>query len=233
MRRRHRSSELAGTGSAGAGQSEKTVVLLISGRGSNLHSILRAHLQCRVAAVISNRADAGGLAVAREYGIPATVIEHGKFPSRAAFDEALAREIDSFRPDLVVLAGFMRILTPGFVEHYRGRLINIHPSLLPAYSGLDTHQRALQDGVKIHGCTVHYVTSDLDHGPIIIQAAVPVLQDDTPVALAARVLHEEHRIYPQAIHWICTGRVALGGDGKVQFRLLEQPAPPLISPGLD
>jgi len=233
MRRRHRSSELLDTGSAGAGQPAKTVVLLISGRGSNLEAILQAQLPCRIAAVISNRADAGGLDIAREHGIPAIVIEHGKFPSRSAFDEALIMEIEANRPDLVVLAGFMRILTPEFVEHYRGRLINIHPSLLPSYSGLDTHRRALNDGVKIHGCTVHYVTSDLDHGPIIIQAAVPVLKDDTPAALAARVLHEEHRIYPQAIRWICSGRVALGGDGKVNFRLLQQPAPPLISPGLD
>jgi phosphoribosylglycinamide formyltransferase-1 len=232
MRRRHRSSELP-AGSAGAGQPAKTVVILISGRGSNLHAIMQAHLPCRVAAVISNRADAEGLAIAREHGIPAIVIEHGKFSNRAVFDAALSKEIDTHRPDLVVLAGFMRILTAEFVEHYRGRLINIHPSLLPAYSGLDTHQRALNDGVKIHGCTVHFVTGDLDHGPIIIQAAVPVLKDDTPATLAARVLHEEHRIYPQVINWICTGRVALGGDGRVNFHLLEQPAPSLISPGLD
>ncbi len=233
MRRRHRSADPLGTGASGADLPEKTVVVLISGRGSNLQSILQAHLPCRVAAVISNRADALGLAIAREHGIPAVVVEHGKYSSRAAFDAALAEKIDAYQPDLVVLAGFMRILTPEFVEHYHGRLINIHPSLLPAYSGLDTHQRVLQDGVKIHGCTVHFVTSDLDHGPIIIQAAVPVLKGDTPAELAARILHEEHRIYPQAILWFCTGHVALGGDGRVSFRLLEQPGAALISPGLD
>lgn len=234
MRRRHRSAEQPDAGAAVvAGTPAKTVVVLISGRGSNLQAILQAPVPCRVAAVISNRADAGGLAIARERGLPAVVVEHGKFPNRAAFDAALAKEIDTYRPDLVVLAGFMRILTPEFVAHYRGRLINIHPSLLPAYGGLDTHQRALDDGVKIHGCTVHYVTGDLDHGPVIIQAAVPVLKNDTAATLAARILHEEHRIYPQAIHWILTGRVALGEDGKTMFRLLEQPAPALISPGLD
>ncbi len=231
MRRRHRSADPLGV--PGAGLPDKTVVVLISGRGSNLQSILQAHLPCRIAAVISNRADAKGLAIAREHGVPTVVIEHGKYPSRTAFDAALAEKIDGYRPDLVVLAGFMRILTPEFVEHYRGRLINIHPSLLPAYSGLNTHQRVLQDGVKIHGCTVHFVTSDLDHGPIIIQAAVPVLKGDTPEMLAERILREEHRIYPQAIHWFCAGHVALGGDGRVSFRLLEQPGATLISPGLD
>ena len=127
----------------------------------------------------------------------------------------------------------MRILTPEFVQHYYGRLINIHPSLLPLYTGLDTHARALADGVKVHGCTVHYVTSDLDHGPIIIQAAIPVLKSDTPESLAARVLHEEHRIYPQAIRWIYKGQVALDDNGKVHFKRLEQPGPALISPSLD
>ncbi len=209
------------------------MVVLISGRGSNLQSIIKAHLPCRIAAVISNRANAKGLDIARDHGIPAVVIEHGKYSSRAAFDVALAEKIDAYRPDLVVLAGFMRILTPEFVGRYHGRLINIHPSLLPSYGGLDTHQRVLKDGVKIHGCTVHYVTADLDHGPIIIQAAVPVLKDDTPETLGERVLREEHRIYPQAIHWICTGHVALGENARVQFRLLEQPGPSLVSPGLD
>lgn len=209
------------------------MVVLISGRGSNLQSILQARLPCRIAAVISNRADAKGLDIAREHDIPAVVIEHRKYPTRSAFDAALAEAIDAYRPDLLVLAGFMRILTPEFVERYHRRLINIHPSLLPAYGGLDTHQRALQDGVKIHGCTVHFVTSDLDHGPIIIQAAVPVLRDDTPETLNERVLREEHRIYPQAIHWLCTGRVALGADGRISSSLLEQPGPALISPGLE
>lgn len=217
----------------GADSPEKSVVILVSGRGSNMQAMLQARLPCRVAAVISNRADAEGLNAARAHGIPAIAVEHANYPSRAAFDAALAREIDLHHPDLVVLAGFMRILTPEFVAHYRGRLINIHPSLLPAYSGLNTHQRALADGVKIHGCTVHFVTDDLDHGPIIIQAAVPVLKDDTPTTLAARVLQAEHRIYPQAIRWLCTERIKLDEDGRVIFSRLEQPAPALISPGLD
>jgi len=211
----------------------KSIVVLISGRGSNLQALLEAKLPCRVAAVISSRADAGGLDIGRAHGIPAIVVAHGDFADRAAFDAALSQAIDRHQPDLVVLAGFMRILTPQFVAHYRGRLINIHPSLLPAYSGLATHERALQDGVKIHGCTVHYVTDDLDHGPIIIQAAVPVLTSDTPATLATRVLQEEHRIYPQAIRWICNGQLALGKDGKIQFKRLEQTAPALISPRLE
>jgi len=231
MRHKPKSADPA-AGSAD-GPSEKRVVILISGRGSNMQAVLQAQLPCRVAAVISNRADAEGLDIARAYGIPAIVVAHRDYPDRATFDAALAREIDLHEPDLVVLAGFMRILTPEFVGRYRGRLVNIHPSLLPAYGGLDTHERALADGVKIHGCTVHYVTDDLDHGPIIIQAAVPVLKDDDTAALAARVLREEHRIYPQAVRWLCNGRVALGEDGRVKFNRLEQPAPALISPGLD
>lgn len=210
-----------------------SIVVLISGRGSNLHSILKSRMMCKVAAVVSNRADAKGLQLAAEHGIPTAVVSHRDYPDRAAFDKALAEVIDGYQPDLVVLAGFMRILTPGFVEHYYGRLINIHPSLLPAYPGLDTHERALADGAKIHGCTVHYVTSDLDHGPIIIQAAVPVLRNDTPDSLSARVLREEHRIYPQAIRWICKGHVSLDEAGKVHFKRLEQPGPALISPSLD
>jgi len=233
MRHKLRSADPANAGAEGAGVPVKTAVILISGRGSNLRAILEARVPCRVAAVISNRADAEGLAVARAHGIVAIVIEHGNFPSRSAFDSALMEAIDGHRPDLVVLAGFMRILTPQFVAHYGGRLINIHPSLLPAYGGLDTHKRALADGIKIHGCTVHYVTTDLDCGPIIIQAAVPVLKGDTAETLGARVLLEEHRIFPQAIRWICSGHVTLGKDGKVSFRRLEQPAPALISPGLD
>jgi phosphoribosylglycinamide formyltransferase-1 len=229
MRRKPRSADPLAAGQTPT----KSVVILVSGRGSNLQSILQARLSCCVAAVISNRADAGGLDIARKHGIPAIALPHGDYPDRAAFDAALMKEIDAHQPDLVVLAGFMRILTPKFVAHYRGRLINIHPSLLPAYGGLNTHQRALDDGVRIHGCTVHYVTADLDHGPIIIQAAVSVLRNDTPETLSARVLHEEHRIFPQAIHWICTGRVALGEDGKTRFTGLEQPAPALIFPGLD
>ncbi len=216
-----------------ADSAPRSLVILISGRGSNLQSILEADLPCTVAAVISNRADATGLQLAHARGIPTAVISHRDYPDRPSFDGALAEEIDRHRPDLVVLAGFMRILTPEFVARYRGRLINIHPSLLPAYAGLNTHERALADGAKIHGCTVHYVTGDLDHGPIIIQCAVAVLQDDTPATLAARVLAEEHRIYPQAIRWICNGRIALGEDGKINFRRPEQPTPALFSPGLD
>ncbi len=207
--------------------------MLISGRGSNLEAILDAGLPCRVAAVISNRTDAGGLAIARQHGIPTQVVPHAEHADRAAFDAALAVEIDRHRPDFVVLAGFMRILTPEFVTRYRGRLINIHPSLLPAYPGLRTHERALTGGAKIHGCTVHFVTSDLDLGPIIIQAAVPVLQNDTVETLSARVLHEEHRIYPQAIRWLCRNQVMLEDNNRARFKLLEQPAPALISPGLE
>lgn len=212
--------------------SAASIVVLISGRGSNLQAILDAHLPCRVAAVISNRAAAEGLEIARANNIPTVVIEHRDYADRAAFDIALSKEIDRHHPDLVVLAGFMRILTPQFVTHYHGRLVNIHPSLLPAYSGLDTHQRALADGVKIHGCTVHYVTANLDHGPIIIQAAVSVLKDDTPGTLAERVLHEEHRIYPQAIRWIFEKRIVLDPHNHVEFNSTEQSTPALISPAL-
>ena len=211
----------------------KNLVILISGRGSNMEALLHAKLPCRVAAVISNKADAEGLRIARAQGIATAVVSHRDHPDRASFDTALAKEIDRHQPDLIVLAGFMRILTPAFVERYAGRLINIHPSLLPAYTGVDTHARALQDGVKIHGCTVHFVTADLDHGPILIQAAVPVLHDDTPQTLAARVLHEEHRILPQAVRWMCHGQARLSTDGRVVIDRLEQLGTTLISPGLD
>jgi phosphoribosylglycinamide formyltransferase-1 len=212
---------------------EPSIVVLISGRGSNLQAILDAHLPCRVAAVISNKAGAPGLEIAKQHGIATQVIPHGGHADRASFDAALMREIDRYEPDFVVLAGFMRILTAEFVARYHGRLINIHPSLLPAYAGLNTHERALADGAKVHGCTVHFVTSDLDHGPIIIQAAVPVLQNDTTATLCARVLREEHRIYPQAIRWLCNNQVVLNEDNRVEFNLLEQPPPALISPGLE
>ncbi|WP_435627286.1 phosphoribosylglycinamide formyltransferase [Candidatus Ferrigenium straubiae] len=211
----------------------KSIVILISGRGSNMQALLEAKLPCRIAAVISNRADAGGLQVAQAHGIPTAVIGHRDYPDRESFDAALAGLIDTFHPDFVVLAGFMRILTAGFVARYHGRLVNIHPSLLPAYGGLDTHARALHDGVRIHGCTVHFVTPDLDHGPIIIQAAVPVLGGDTEQALAARVLDEEHRIYPQAVRWLCAGRVELGDDGRVRLRSHQQSGFALISPSLE
>jgi len=211
----------------------KSIVILISGRGSNLQALLEARLPCRIAAVISNRADAGGLKIAQAHGIPTAVIEHRNYVDRDSFDAALAQLIDTFHPDFVILAGFMRILTAGFVTRYHGRLVNIHPSLLPAYGGLHTHARALQDGVRIHGCTIHFVTADLDHGPIIIQAAVPVLCHDTEQTLAARVLHEEHRIYPQAIRWLCADLVELRDDGRVRLRHHKQPGFALISPSLE
>jgi phosphoribosylglycinamide formyltransferase-1 len=213
---------------------KKSVVILISGNGSNMQALLKADLPCsRIAAVISNKADAPGLDIARQHGVATQVVGHRDYPDRESFDAALAAIIDGYQPDLVVLAGFMRILTPSFVAHYQGRLINIHPSLLPAYGGLDTHERALKDGVKIHGCTVHFVTPDLDHGPIIIQAAVSVLMDDTPKTLAARVLREEHRIYQQAVRWFCCGYLNLSADGKVSLNRLKQPGAALISPGLE
>ena len=189
----------------------KNIVILISGTGSNMQAIVNAAVRdhwreqtgARIAAVISNKADAKGLVFAREQGIPAQVLDHKAFASREAFDEALATAIDSHDPDgrpaLVVLAGFMRILTPGFVQRYAGRLLNIHPSLLPAFPGLHTHQRAIDAGCKLAGTTVHQVTAELDHGPILAQAVVPVLPGDTADLLAARVLTQEHIIYPRAI----------------------------------
>ncbi len=211
----------------------KKIVILISGRGSNMQALLEANLPCQVAAVISNRADAPGLKIAQTHGIPTAVISHKDYTDREAFDAALAKVIDRHTPDVIVLAGFMRILTDGFVERYRGKLINIHPSLLPAYPGIDTHERALQDGIKIHGCTVHFVTPTLDHGPIIIQAAVPVMRDDTPQTLSARVLSEEHRIFVQAMRWLCRNQVWLNEEGRVSSNRLEQPGAALISPGLE
>lgn len=187
-----------------------SVVVLISGRGSNMRALIEADIP--VSAVISNCADAGGLAIAARHAVPTRVVEHRGFASRDAFDAALAGAVDAFSPKLVALAGFMRILTPGFVNRYAGRLVNVHPSLLPAFTGLDTHQRALEAGVKLHGCTVHFVTAELDHGPIIAQAAVPVNGGDTADTLAARVLREEHRIYPQAVRWFLEGRLAVRGN---------------------
>ena len=211
----------------------KNIVILISGRGSNMQALVEAHLPCRIAAVISNKADAGGLAYAEARGIPTAVVAHRDHPDRAGFDAALAQTIDTFAPDFVVLAGFMRILTEDFVKHYHGRLINIYPSLLPAYPGLHTHARALEDGVRIHGCTVHFVTPTLDHDPIIIQAAVSVMNQDTEQSLAARVLQQEHRVYPQALQWLCNGQIELGADERVIFRRDKQAGHALISPGLE
>ena len=187
----------------------KTIVILISGRGSNMQAIVEAGLPVRVAAVISNVADAAGLDFARSRGIPTAVVNHRDYPSREEFDAELAATLDRYAPDLVVLAGFMRILSDGFVRRYEGRLINIHPSLLPAYPGLHTHRRALEEGVKVHGCTVHFVTPRLDHGPIMVQAAVPVLPGDTEETLAARVLRQEHRIYPLALRWFAEDRLVI------------------------
>jgi len=194
---------------------EKKLVILISGRGSNMEAVLDARLPARVAAVISNNPQARGLTFAGKRGIATAVIDHHGFADRPAFETALAAEIGRHAPDLVVLAGFMRILTPAFVERYDGRILNIHPSLLPAFPGLDTHRRAFQAGVRIHGCTVHFVTPALDSGPIIVQAAVPVEPGDTEEQLAARVLAQEHRIYPQAIRWFCEGRLRIGRSGAV------------------
>lgn len=185
----------------------KNIVILISGGGSNMAAIVKTAQQeqweraygVRIAAVVSNKADAKGLVFARDHGIATAVLDHKAFESREAFDAALAQAIDQHQPALVVLAGFMRILTPGFVEHYAGRLINIHPSLLPAFTGLHTHQRAIDAGCKFAGVTVHQVTAELDVGPILDQAVVPVLPDDTAQTLAARVLTQEHIIYPRAV----------------------------------
>lgn len=194
----------------------KRIVILISGRGSNMEAILRAaaaeQWPAQIAAVISNKASAAGLTTAEAAGIPAVAVEHRNFPDRDSFDRALAEAIDRFEPDLVVLAGFMRILTAAFVQHYHGRLLNIHPSLLPSFPGLATHQQALDAGVKFHGATVHFVTPELDHGPIVEQAVVPVLEDDTESVLAARVLEQEHVIYPRAVRDIIQGRVWLDGE---------------------
>lgn len=192
------------------------LVILISGRGSNLQAIIEqvknGQLPVEIRAVVSNRPQAQGLKRAQRAGIETQVLDHHRFFQREAFDQALMQLIDSYTPGLVVLAGFMRILTAEFVRHYRGRLVNIHPSLLPHFPGLDTHQRALQAGMKEHGVTVHFVTDKVDGGPIILQARVPVYPTDTPAILAARVLKEEHRIYPEVIRAFATGHIHLEGE---------------------
>ena len=194
------------------------VVILISGRGSNLQAIIDAvangMLPIEIRAVISNRPEAGGLQRAAQAGISTAVVDHSLYPDRAAFDQALRQCIERFQPELVVLAGFMRILTPDFVNHYRGHMLNIHPSLLPEFPGLHTHQRALQSGCRQHGASVHFVTAAVDGGPVILQAVVAVHEDDTETTLAGRVLAQEHRLYPLAIRWYAEQRLQLDDSGK-------------------
>ena len=193
-----------------------SIVILISGRGSNMEAIVKTAQKdawpAKIAAVISNRPDASGLDFARSHGIPTAVLDHKKFKDRAEFDHQLVQLIDSYAPDLVVLAGFMRILTGDFVSHYEGKLLNIHPSLLPLFPGLHTHEQALAAGVSEHGATVHFVTEALDHGPMVIQASVPVLPGDDADTLAKRVLKQEHIIYPRAVRWFIDNRISIDQD---------------------
>jgi len=211
----------------------KRVVILVSGRGSNMEALLDAKLPVEIPAVISNNPAAKGLVTAAARGVTTAAVDHRQYADRAAFDAALASEIDRHRPDLVVLAGVMRILTDAFVARYHGRLLNIHPSLLPAFPGLDTHRRALAEGVRLHGCTVHFVSPVLDHGPIVIQAAVTVLPGDTEETLAARVLAQEHRIYPQAVKWFCEDRLTLTSEGQVAIAGVTRTPGALAAPPLD
>jgi len=195
-----------------------------------MRSIVEARTGLEVKSVISNRPEAAGVEWARSQGLAADVLEHRAFPSREGFDAALADRIDRLAPDYVLLAGFMRVFTQGFVERFRHRIVNIHPSLLPAFTGLHTHRRALAEGVKLHGATVHFVMPELDHGPVIIQGAVPVLAADTEESLAARVLAVEHRIYPQAIRWLVEDRVRVDDAGRVHVRDAGVASDSLISP---
>jgi phosphoribosylglycinamide formyltransferase-1 len=195
------------------------VVVLISGSGSNLQALIDSVAHdgnpARIAAVICNRAGAYGLERAKQAGIATELLDHKQFDGREAFDAALIQAIDAYQPDLVVLAGFMRILTPGFVQHYAGRLLNIHPSLLPKHKGLHTHQRAIEAGDSEHGCSVHFVTEELDGGPLVVQAVLPVMADDTAESLARRVHQQEHQIYPLAVRWFAEGRLRLGAQGAM------------------
>jgi len=197
----------------------KRIVVLISGRGSNMEAIVQACASegwnARIAGVASSRPDAAGLAFARARGIPTAVVDHTRHASREDFDAALAAAVDAWAPDVLALAGFMRILTPGFVTRYAGRMVNVHPSLLPAFTGLHTHRRAIEAGCKVAGATVHFVTPELDHGPIIAQAIVPVLPGDSEATLSARVLAREHQIYPRAVRWLVEGSLAVE-DGVVR-----------------
>lgn len=200
----------------------KRIVILISGRGSNMEAIVQACAAegwpAQVAAVLSNRPDAAGLAYAAARGIATDVVDHKGFTDRDAFDSALAQAIDAHAPDVVVLAGFMRILTPEFVRRFAGRLVNVHPSLLPAFTGLHTHRRAIEAGCKVAGATVHFVTAELDHGPIIAQAIVPVLQGDSEATLSARVLAREHQMYPRAVRWLVEDALEVDATGVVTHR---------------
>jgi phosphoribosylglycinamide formyltransferase 1 len=193
----------------------KRVAIVISGRGSNMQALLEAGLPAEISTVISNEPLAPGLEIARRFGVKTEVVNHRALPDRQSFDRALSDALARYDPHLIVLAGFMRVLTEAFVLRFSGKLINIHPSLLPAFPGIDTHQRALEQGVRIHGCTVHFVTPRLDSGPIVVQSAVPVLPDDTEQTLAARVLREEHRVLPQAVRWFLEDRLRLQGNHVV------------------
>jgi len=206
----------------------KNIVILISGRGSNMEAIVKACASeawpARIAAVVSNRPDAAGLNFAAAHGIATAVVDHKAFATRDAFDAELARVIDGFAPDVLALAGFMRILGADFTRRYEGRMLNIHPSLLPAFTGLHTHRRALDAGCQFSGATVHFVTAELDHGPIVAQAAVAVQAGDDEAALAARVLKLEHRMYPQALRWLVEGQLLVGADGRVRHRAAQSQA---------
>ncbi len=208
------------------------ITVLISGRGSNLAALLEASdLAGDIVRVVSNRPGAGGLAIAASRGVATSVVDHRAFESREAFDAALAAAVDADRPDLVVLAGFMRVLGAAFIERYEGRMINIHPSLLPAYPGLHTHRRALAEGARLHGCTVHFVTPEVDVGPIVAQGAVPVLDGDDEDSLAARVLAVEHVLLPRVVRWYCEGRLVIDGR-RVRVSGIATPAgSALASPG--
>lgn len=196
------------------------VAILISGRGSNMQALARAvtaeSLPVQICAVLSNRPDAAGLGWAHAHGLSTGIVAHRDFGDRLAFDAALQTHLDALEPDYILLAGFMRVLGAEFVRHFAGRIINIHPSLLPAFPGLHTHARALAQGVQWHGCTVHFVTPQLDHGPVIAQGAIPVLADDTPERLAQRLLPLEHQLYAQVLRWLAAGRIILQDDGRVQ-----------------
>lgn len=208
-----------------------SLVILISGRGSNMQALLEAEFPMDRITVISNNPEAEGIGFAKKCNVETVILDHHSYPDRESFDRALAEKIDACQPKLIALAGFMRILSDAFVQRYQGRLMNIHPSLLPAFPGLKTHARALQEGIKIHGCTVHFVTPQLDHGPIVIQAAIPVLPHDTEASLAARVLLQEHRIYPQAVQWFMEDRIRLDGN-RVEVMACVTHDAALYSPGL-